>query len=129
MSRGSSRLRMRLPTSFSTFVIVLAISVSATRLLTRRCRRGSDRVDDVLVPGAPAQIAFNAMTDLVVSRVRVAVQNLLGRHDHARRAETALRAVLVPEGLLHPVQLPVFGQDRKSTRLNSSHMSISYAVF
>src|SRR5690242_21200231 len=37
----------------------------------------------------------------------------------------------VPDGLLRPgsvVQLPV-ERDRKSTRLNSSHMSISYAVF
>src|SRR3989344_2562558 len=32
-------------------------------------------------------------------------------------------------GMRHKANLPTRGQDRKSTRLNSSHMSISYAVF
>src|SRR2546422_10071915 len=48
-----------------------------------------------------------------------------------------LRSILVgiPEGLLHPVALVpevderVGNGDRKSTRLNSSHGYISYAVF
>src|SRR5690242_21185701 len=31
--------------------------------------------------------------------------------------------------VLTKIQAPVGGSDRKSTRLNSSHMSISYAVF
>src|SRR6266480_817502 len=31
--------------------------------------------------------------------------------------------------LRHPLYFPVARRDRKSTRLNSSHMSISYAVF
>src|SRR6266480_6315883 len=35
------------------------------------------------------------------------------------------------DGRVHPpfAQAPARGVDRKSTRLNSSHMSISYAVF
>src|SRR5690242_21215712 len=39
-------------------------------------------------------------------------------------------ALLLPvaDGRRHAV-FPVVGADRKSTRLNSSHMSISYAVF
>src|SRR3712207_7785452 len=32
-------------------------------------------------------------------------------------------------GLLVPAHQPVIGEDRKSTRLNSSHANISYAVF
>src|SRR5580698_10965284 len=36
-------------------------------------------------------------------------------------------ALLRPEGTLNPKGAA--GEDRKSTRLNSSHMSISYAVF
>src|SRR6266487_5021077 len=32
-------------------------------------------------------------------------------------------------GTPHPHRSPVTGRDRKSTRLNSSHPSISYAVF
>src|SRR5699024_12693981 len=34
-----------------------------------------------------------------------------------------------PAGRRHPVRRQRPGQDRKSTRLNSSHVSISYAVF
>src|SRR5690349_24209426 len=39
----------------------------------------------------------------------------------------AAEALLRRQGSAGPVQLP--GQDRKSTRLNSSHVEISYAVF
>src|SRR3712207_8680410 len=70
----------------------------------------------------------------------------LERHerDHEVRAERELAAVgraAVGEHLtdLHPVvqrhdgllmdQRPLVGADRKSTRLNSSHANISYAVF
>ena len=76
-------------------------------LLPRRRGRSPHRIHDVLISRAPAQIAFNAMADLLIRRMRVAIQNLLRRHDHPRRTETALRAMLVPEGFLHPVQLPV----------------------
>src|SRR5699024_12456591 len=38
---------------------------------------------------------------------------------------TACRA----EGVSIPEQLSIVGKDRKSTRLNSSHVSIAYAVF
>src|SRR5438477_4349994 len=35
----------------------------------------------------------------------------------------------LPGGVLPPLPRTILGIDRKSTRLNSSHMSISYAVF
>src|SRR5215467_6280723 len=37
--------------------------------------------------------------------------------------------VAVPESLLHPLPEGITAEDRKSTRLNSSHLVISYAVF
>src|SRR5690606_40743086 len=47
-----------------------------------------------------------------------------------------LQGVLTPEqegdpeeGYFHAIPLDVFSEDRKSTRLNSSHVKISYAVF
>src|SRR3712207_7885730 len=76
-----------------------------------------------------------------------------GRHPHSRALVGGDRAVQVadqlleprdemgdlgvvpaPEGLGHPLgphgDVPVTGgEDRKSTRLNSSHANISYAVF
>src|SRR4051812_49933994 len=51
---------------------------------------------------------------------RVPLADLSARHDGQRR--TARRLSPAREGIAR------FG-DRKSTRLNSSHMSISYAVF
>src|SRR4051812_49743850 len=39
------------------------------------------------------------------------------------------RAGFPPRGRAPPFRAPGFETDRKSTRLNSSHMSISYAVF
>src|ERR1017187_3499704 len=69
-----------------------------------------DRVDDVLVARAAAEIAVQTVADLFVGGVRVALQQLAGSHDHARRAEAALEAVLVPEGFLHGVQIAIGGQ-------------------
>src|SRR4051812_32769206 len=47
------------------------------------------------------------MADLLLRRLRVLVEERAGRHDHSRRAEPALQAVLVPEGLLDRMKLPV----------------------
>src|SRR3712207_7109728 len=56
--------------------------------------------------GAPAGARFAALAHLV--------SHLLLAHGRARR---------------HAVHVDVPGADRKSTRLNSSHANISYAVF
>src|SRR5207249_11065001 len=61
------------------------------------------------------------------------LQGLVGRGDDAHVHLDRLRAADAEEGtvLEHTQQLHLRrrGQDRKSTRLNSSHVSISYAVF
>src|SRR3712207_7435507 len=46
-----------------------------------------------------------------------------------RSADLAHLAALVDAGRLRPVVDRTFPLDRKSTRLNSSHANISYAVF
>src|SRR3712207_7869974 len=66
-------------------------------------------------------------------------QRHLGRTPHRMRARVALdakraalaqhRLVLGVEGGAAAGALEDFRQDRKSTRLNSSHANISYAVF
>src|SRR5262245_66651490 len=58
-----------------------------------------DRLDDVHVAGAAAQVAADAPPDLVLARVRVLTEQPGGLHDHPRGAEAALQAVLVPERL------------------------------
>src|SRR3712207_8261486 len=40
-----------------------------------------------------------------------------------------LNALRAETGENGPINVPEFGRDRKSTRLNSSHANISYAVF
>src|SRR5579863_59776 len=88
MSRGSSRRRMRLPTRVSVFVVVVAMVLCLRR-------QGSHGIDDVLVAGAAAQIAFKPLADLFVAGIGIALDDLFGGHDHSGSAETALQAVLV----------------------------------
>src|SRR5690242_20843635 len=54
----------------------------------------------------------------------------LERADHPLPRLLAVGTGRLPQGTTQPgPALPASGPDRKSTRLNSSHMSISYAVF
>src|SRR3712207_7664086 len=52
-----------------------------------------------------------------------------GAHFPAGAAACLERAVRVDDRLVHHFPARVLGGDRKSTRLNSSHANISYAVF
>src|SRR5437879_9934362 len=52
-----------------------------------------------------------------------------GSVDHLRRLEEAGRAVAHAEKAQHALHAVEIAGDRKSTRLNSSHRCISYAVF
>src|SRR5207247_4064290 len=76
----------------------------------RMLRRPADRADDVLVAGAPADLAGQDLADLGLGRVRVAVEQPARGHHHARRAEAALQAVAFDEPLLDRVELAVFGE-------------------
>src|SRR5699024_12196775 len=75
-------------------------------------------------------------SDLLVEQVGGILQSSLCRHIGVRGvADTGANDTVFPGRLGHRFQvLDVVGQDhagqdRKSTRLNSSHVSISYAVF
>src|ERR1700716_2229757 len=99
------------------------IAISTSSLLSgdrRRCLaccawrhhlgRRLDRLDDVVVTGAAAEVALEPQSDLVLRRVGVALEQLLRRHDHAGRAEPALGAMLVPERLLEGMQRRTLGE-------------------
>src|SRR5690242_21595854 len=96
--------------------------------------------------GAAAGDALGGVTSLMAAGARVTdftvLRQLDGAADLTSCAALADRAAIFGVGdVLHPghvlaVQRLVHrhvnharGRDRKSTRLNSSHMSISYAVF
>ena len=74
---------------------------------------------DVLVSGAATDGAADGFTDLACGRVRVAVEEGLTGHQHRRRAESALQAVLVHEALLDRAQyaalLEIFDRAHRST--------------
>src|SRR5205809_3493027 len=71
-----------------------------------------DRLDDVVVAGAAAEIALKLVADgVVVEVVPLTVDDVDGRHDHARRAVAALQAVVLAKSFLHRMQRAVrFGQ-------------------
>ena len=64
-------------------------------------------LEDVLIPGAAAQMAGQQLAQLVVGVVHAPVQDLHRRHDKARGAEAALNGRLLHKGLLDVGQLTV----------------------
>jgi hypothetical protein len=68
------------------------------------------RLDDVLIAGAAAQVTLEVVPDLGLTRVRNALKQIVGGHDHSRRAETALQAMLFPEPFLDRVQITVLSE-------------------
>src|SRR5437868_15369143 len=79
-SRGSSRRLMLLPKSVSP-------------MMSPRLRGLLHRLHDVGVPGAAADVALEPGADLGLARIGVALEQVAGGDDHARRAEAALQAV------------------------------------
>src|SRR5262245_49177221 len=64
-------------------------SASCGQCLRHRFRAGGDRLDDVVVAGAAADVAFELVPDgLVVEVVALAVHHVDRGHDHAGGAET-----------------------------------------
>ena len=59
-----------------------------------------DGGDDRHVAGAAADIAVHVMDDLIARRIGILIQQRFGRHDHAGRAEAALKGEFVDKGLL-----------------------------
>src|SRR3712207_8913013 len=73
-------------------------------------------------------VTHQPLTFVGYTRVSVARQGRSGLGLEAQRA--AIEAFLRPgDRLLAPIYTEVESEDRKSTRLNSSHANISYAVF
>ena len=71
-------------------------------------RRGRlHRFDDLLIAGAPADVAGERLANLIGARIGIPLQERLGRDEQARRAVAALRRPEVGEGLLQRVQAPV----------------------
>ena len=75
------------------------------------------RVDDALVARAPAEVARDRHTNIVVRGVWAIAQELDERGYHSRGAEPALQAMLILEGLLQGMQL----RRRRRDTFNGRH--------
>src|SRR5260370_29198842 len=62
------------------------------------------RGHDILIAGATAQIAGNRDPHLLFGRIRILAQELDERRQNARRAEAALKAMMLMESLLQGMQ-------------------------
>src|SRR5436309_7524553 len=98
MNRGSSRRLIAAP---NTSTAISIASPSARRAGHRRGRGAAHRLggltdggDDVLVARASADVAFDRVADLLVGGIWSAGEEVYCDHDHARRAEPALQAVV-----------------------------------
>src|SRR6266403_5273883 len=80
------------------------------RPIAGRKRGKPDRVENLLVAGAAAQVSGQAIADLLIGWIGKSLQELARRQDHSWRADSALRAARFRERLLHRVQLSIFGQ-------------------
>src|SRR3954451_9835999 len=83
-------------------------------------------LDDLLVAGAAAEVAFDAVLDVVDARARVALEQLLDRHDHAARAEPALHGLVAGQRLLQRRELAtgrlaLDRPDRRALGLDGEH--------
>ena len=90
----------RAPAAGTSEVVAVASAAAAALGGAQRACRVQDRA----VPGAPAQIAVEVLPYVLFGRVGRVPQQRVERHDDARRAEAALRAVERAHALLHRVQ-------------------------
>ena len=74
-------------------------------MLSSPLRIPVDRAQHPRVREAPAQHARQRLPDLRLGRLRILIQERLGRQDDAAQAEPALRRLLVDERLLERVRL------------------------
>jgi hypothetical protein len=68
-----------------------------------------DSADYLVVPGAPAEIAGEPVSDVVLRWIWIAVEQRLGRDDEARRADATLERGIFKEALLNGMQAVRFG--------------------
>src|SRR5689334_19628063 len=63
------------------------------------------RADDLVVAGAPAEVAGEPEADFLLGRVRAPLEQRVGSHQHAGRADAALKRGHFQELLLQGMQL------------------------
>src|SRR5215207_195759 len=87
-----------------------SVSGMAAGPLRGLCGVFLDRVQDLAVAGAAAQVADQLAADPLAARPRVALQERPGGEQHAGRAEAALRGAVAQEARLQGVEIATRGQ-------------------
>src|SRR5271157_3325467 len=103
MRRSSSLRRRALPNSPA----CAWVPRSARSFAHSRLGGAPYGAHDVLIAGTAAQVAFKTLADLLVAGVRILSEQVGRRHDHPRRAVSALQRVLLVESALERVQATV----------------------
>src|SRR5437764_12578235 len=93
-------------------LVSLSSTTSGVSIVVVSVTGGSplDRLHDIDVPGATADVSLDRLPDLVLARARIPVEQVLGGHQDSRRAVAALQGMFVAEGLLEGVELPILSQ-------------------
>src|SRR4051812_35394770 len=69
-------------------------------------RAGHDALDDVVIPGAAGQIAFQALSHFVLGRARVALGEVERVHPQAGSEKAALQAMVLLEAACMGCKVP-----------------------
>jgi len=89
-------------------------------------RRPLNRIHNVRVARAPAQVALEAVRNFLPCRFGIALEQLDPGHDHSGRAVAALQSVALPKPLLDRVQLAVARQSFDSGDLCTISLNGEY---
>src|SRR5690606_41762422 len=103
--------------------------LSVFSLLFSRPPRSSLFPYTTLFRSGPVVVVVGALYFVGLGVGRLPVDNHLGQGAYFAQVHCEIRGVRLARRSPAGVDIPVDGIDRKSTRLNSSHVKISYAVF
>src|SRR5439155_1135913 len=81
--------------------------MTASAMVTLSARIGLDRIDDLGIAGAAAEVAFERGADGLAIGARLALEEGERRQQHARRAEPALHRAVAYERFLQRVQAAI----------------------
>ena len=73
----------------------------------------------MLVPGAAAEISFEAFSNLPFIRRRIVLKKCTRSHNHPRRAVAALETVSLPETFLYWMELAIFSEALNGGQIGS----------
>ena len=101
----------------SPFIVIFAAPAAVANSLAPQLGGGVENgADDLVVAGAAAEVAGEPVARLGFRRIRIAVQQGLGRDQHARRAEAALQRRMLEEFPLQRVEIMALAPCPRSSR-------------